>query len=168
MSLFALLLPLSTLAYRGAEVTTLDAHPRTNVYGKELQKCSGSGMAITGFTRRGLCEDSGDDDAGSHHICLDLKTEDTKNFCEVTGQPNWCDEQSACDADGAARCPIQNWCVCQWAFSSYLEKAGGCDKIQKVVCEATNEAALRAYRRDARKDTKIAAALRCLETRCSL
>jgi uncharacterized protein (DUF2237 family) len=58
-----------------------------NVSGGELQKCSGPGMALTGFTRTGHCADR-DDDAGSHHVCIDMSslTGSGGNFCQVTGQ----------------------------------------------------------------------------------
>ena len=59
---------------------------------------------------------------------------------------------------------MEHWCVCQWAFSSYLDRAGGCDHIQDIVCDATNMAALDAYR--ANSDPKIRRALACLESRC--
>lgn len=54
------------------------------------------------------------------------------NFCTTTGQNDMpChDDPSQCD------CVIQQWCVCQWAFASYLASAGGCSYIQTVVCEA--------------------------------
>ena len=57
-------------------------------------------------------------------------------------------------------------CVCQWAFASYIARAGGCDKIQSLVCDATNMVALTAYREAAPNDPKIADALACLERRC--
>merc|ERR1711908_250454 len=94
------------------------AHAYLNVKGGALQKCSGQGMALTGFTRTGHCVDQNDDE-GSHHICIDMASNKGGNFCAVTGQPNWC--------------------VCQWAFASHLQRAGGCDKIQNIVCDATNK-----------------------------
>ena len=56
----------------------------------------------------------------------------------------------------------------QWAFASYIENAGGCDKIQNIVCEATNKVALTAYREHAHESERIANALSCLEKRCGL
>ena len=53
-------------------------------------------------------------------------------------------------------------------FASYLQRAGGCDKIQNIVCEATNMVALVHYRQRAAADSSIAAALQCLEKRCNL
>jgi len=137
-----------------------------NVNGGTLQKCSGQGMALTGFTRNGQCVDL-DDDAGSHHICIDMSSNTGGNFCQVTGQPNWCGSMMGCD-DSAGRCPVKNWCVCQWAFASYINRAGGCDKIQRVVCEATNKVALNAYREQAKHDGGIASALKCLEQKCGI
>ena len=98
-----------------------------------LADCSGPGMALTGFTRNGKCVDK-DDDAGSHHVCIEMDSSEGSNFCTVTGQPNWCDDQMPC-ADGAQpggaseailECPVRNWCVCEWAFRGYIGKAGGC------------------------------------------
>ena len=87
----------------------------TNVNGGELQRCSGEGMALTGYTRNGHCVDR-DDDHGSHHICINMASNKGGNFCEVTGQPNWCGSQMTCDGS-YAQCPVEHWCVCQWAFA---------------------------------------------------
>merc|ERR1712216_310817 len=141
-----------------------------NVNNTTLQHCSGRGMALTGFTRNGQCIDQ-DDDAGSHHICIEMPKE--HNFCEVTRQPNWCGTCMQCmgaDADTsdcggvAGRCPIQNWCVCQWAFASYIQRAGGCDVIDDVVCDATNLVAVNAYRQSSNPAHKEA--LECILKRC--
>ena len=59
-------------------------------------------------------------------------------------------------------------CVCQWAFASYLERAGGCDQIQKVVCEATNMVALTHYRQQAASSPRIKNALQCLQQKCGI
>merc|ERR1711924_80837 len=128
-----------------AQRTRLDVHTdndndthsgKLNVYGAPLKKCSGPGMALTGFTREGTCTDRVDD-AGSHHICIEMDSVDGGNFCEVTGQPNWCDDYMQCDGKRGL-CPVQHWCVCEWAFASYITRAGGCNKIQSIDCEATN------------------------------
>merc|ERR1719163_2260680 len=142
------------------------AYAYTNVNGSALSKCSGANMALTGFTRTGECVDQ-NDDAGSHHICIDMASNTGGNFCTVTGQPNWCGSKMGCDGS-AGKCPVKNWCVCQWAFASYLERAGGCDKIQKVVCEATNMVALKAYREQAAGSQRIANALQCLQQKCGI
>merc|ERR1719409_1120637 len=142
------------------------AYAYTNVNGGALSKCSGANMALTGFTRTGECVDQ-NDDAGSHHICIDMASNTGGNFCTVTGQPNWCGSKMGCDGSFGS-CPVEHWCVCQWAFASYLERAGGCDKIQKVVCEATNMVALTHYREQAASSPRIASALQCLEQKCGL
>merc|ERR1711871_1176707 len=142
------------------------AHGYTNVNGGQLERCSGPGMALTGFTRNGHCVDQ-NDDAGSHHVCIDMASNAGGNFCQVTGQPNWCGSKMGCDGS-SGQCPVKHWCVCQWAFASYIQRAGGCDKIQKIVCEATNMVALRSYRSQAGSSSSIRAALECLETRCNI
>jgi hypothetical protein len=43
----------------------------------------------------------------------------------------------ACHEDASSNCAVQYWCVCQWAFSPYIQNAGGRDQIQDVVSEAT-------------------------------
>ena len=138
-------------------------YAKQNVNGGELQHCSSSGMALTGFTRDGYCTVR-NDDAGSHHICIDLKSTAGGNFCLVTGQPNWCDSKMPCHDDYRKQCSINHWCVCQWAFRSYLRLAGGCDNIQTIVCEATNMAARRAY--ENHDDPGSKAALACLKRKC--
>ena len=139
-----------------------------NVYSKPLEKCSTNGMALTGFTRDGTCVEE-DDDAGSHHICIDLSSASSsgKNFCQVTEQDNWCAEKDDC-AEGGGQCPIQHWCVCQWAFAEYLEQAGGCDSIQTIDCDATNIKAIEAYNEKKGEDESIATAYDCLAKRCKL
>ena len=62
-------------------------------------------------------------------------------------------------------------CVCQWAFTGYIHSAGGCDKIQNVVCEAVNMEALKAYEKGAKSGAsvdggKVADALACLKQKC--
>jgi len=138
-----------------------------NVNGGELKKCSGTGMALTGFTRNGQCIDRVDDQ-GSHHICINMADTHTtdKNFCDVTGQPNWCGSTMPC-VGGNGDCPVKQWCVCQWAFARYIERAGGCDAIQEIICEATNLEALNAYRVQAASSDSIKAALQCIEKRCN-
>jgi uncharacterized protein (DUF2237 family) len=134
---------------------------KLNVLGTALQSCSEKGTALTGFTRSGKCEDEGDDDAGSHHICIKMKSD----FCTVTGQPNWCEEEMECMGQ-EGECKIDNWCVCQWAFAGYLEEAGGCDQIVDLVCEATNMAAAKAYEKS--DDTSHKAALACIRSKCGM
>merc|ERR1719382_1503310 len=105
-----------------------DAEGSKSVTGAPLELCSHPGTALTGFTRDGHCQDLGDDDAGSHHVCIAMK----KDFCQVTGQPNWCENDMPCmgtPGDVPNMCKNDHWCVCQWAFARYMEKAGGCDSI---------------------------------------
>ena len=51
---------------------------------------------------------------------------------------------------------------------SYIERAGGCDKIQDIVCEATNAVAVKHYREQAAASPRIQAALDCIEKRCGV
>ena len=134
-----------------------------NVYGNALQPCSSEGMALTGYTRTGYCVDRNDDE-GSHHICIDLSSANGGNFCDVTGQDDWYSSEMPCDGDTDSYCQVQQWCVCQWAFASYLSNAGGCDIIQDIVCESINIQAVRAYQ----GNSKYSEALECLADRCGL
>eukprot|EP00579_Thalassiosira_antarctica_P006017 CAMPEP_0201882948 /NCGR_PEP_ID=MMETSP0902-20130614/15045_1 /ASSEMBLY_ACC=CAM_ASM_000551 /TAXON_ID=420261 /ORGANISM="Thalassiosira antarctica, Strain CCMP982" /LENGTH=186 /DNA_ID=CAMNT_0048411637 /DNA_START=22 /DNA_END=582 /DNA_ORIENTATION=+ len=137
-----------------------------NVFGKPLEACSQNGMAKTGYDRSGQCVDQ-EGDTGSHHICIDLSSTslDDKNFCEVTGQSNWCAKEMPCNEDESLQCPVERWCVCQWAFAGYLAAAKGCDAIQKIECNAVNIKAVEAYEKD---EEKYGAALSCLKDRCKL
>ena len=140
-----------------------------NVYGNALESCSSDGTALTGYTRNGYCVDR-NDDAGSHHICINLASANGGNFCTVTGQSDWCSsEDMPCHEDvNDEACAIQNWCVCQWAFASYIAKAGGCDEIQNIQCNAVNIQAIWAYRDAASRKQTYQDALDCLVSRCSL
>jgi len=87
-----------------------------------------------------------DDDAGSHHICITMWPNGVGNgvdFCEQTGQSDWCKEKRPCHEDDSKRCEIKNWCVCQWAWEMYVEK-NGCDNIVDLRCDAVNMKALEA------------------------
>ena len=117
-----------------------------NVYGNALQPCSSDGMALTGYTRNSYCVDENDND-GSHHICIDLSSTTGGNFCTATGQSNWCSSEMPCHDDTTQYCQVQHWCVCQWAFASYLHTAGGCDQIQTIVCDAINIQSVYAYQK---------------------
>merc|ERR1711988_736543 len=147
---------------QGQEGTELLDAAFLNIYGKPLASCSEPGMAMTGFTRDGKCANT-DGDEGSHHICIDMANL-TENFCLTTGQPNWCSGNSLC-MGSAGQCPIQDWCVCQWAFAEYIAKSG-C--ISGIKCEAVNMQAVIAYKEKASSDPQIAAALKCLTSRCKL
>ena len=59
-------------------------------------------------------------------------------------------------------------CVCQWAFTNYIDKAGGCDHIQDIACESVNIKALKGYANDKAGDFKIQAAYDCLIKRCKV
>merc|ERR1719491_468760 len=131
-----------------------------SIMGKELSSCSQPGTAMTGFTRDGRCADVGSADAGAHHVCIQMKSD----FCTVTGQPNWCTTRDFPCMGQRGMCKIGNWCVCQWAFARYLERAGGCDSIIDLVCDATNMAAFTAYSRSKRPEH--IAALECIKKKC--
>ena len=167
MKSFASPLPVivAAAAALGAAAVPTASATYLNVYGEELQPCSSSGQALTGYLRNGSCT-ALVDDSGSHHICIDLSSTSGGNFCSVTGQPDWCSSEMPCHHDQSMQCQVHNWCVCQWAFASYIEKAGGCDKIQDLNCSAINMEAIKAYRSSA--EEKHAAALQCLESRCNL
>jgi uncharacterized protein (DUF2237 family) len=132
-------------------------------------------MALTGYTRTGYCVDK-NDDQGSHHICIDLSSTNEvngNNFCQVTGQDDWCSTAMPCQEydDGGNDgnyCMVQNWCVCQWAFASYVETAGGCDNIQTIICAAVNLEALLAYQQQESTAEKYQNALECIVNRCGL
>ena len=136
-----------------------------NVYGRTLQPCSSNGSALTGYTRSGSCVDY-QDDAGSHHICIDLASMSSsgRNFCQVTGQSDWCSANMPCHEDQNESCQVENWCVCQWAFASYIQRAGGCDAIQYIQCDAINMQALSAYASSS--DEAHREALACIYSRC--
>ena len=178
------LLFLWTFTTTVTDVTVATSSQYLNVYGKELQKCSTSGTALTGYTRTGYCVEQSDD-TGSHHICINLNSTTGGNFCDVTGQSNWCSSTDMpCDDNGSgtgsgngsgnnpedeaqqqsATCAIENWCVCQWAFASYIKKAGGCDQIQDIQCSAINIEALYAYQ----STQGYEQAYQCLVERCNL
>jgi uncharacterized protein (DUF2237 family) len=144
-----------------------NAEDYTNVYGNELQSCSSEGMALTGYTRTGYCVDQ-NDDTGSHHICIDMSSATGGDFCTVTGQSDWCSSEMACHEDASSNCAVQDWCVCQWAFSSYIQNAGGCDQIQDVVCEAINMQSIIAYQKVAWRSSAYQDALDCIVDKCSL
>ena len=135
-----------------------------NVYGEPLESCSSEGMALTGYTRNGSCVDR-QDDHGSHHVCINLSSASGGNFCQVTGQPNWCSSTNMpChDNSTSPKCAIEHWCVCEWAFARYIERAGGCDRIQTIECKAINQLVLKAY-----QEQNMQQALECLVERCGL
>lgn len=155
------LIQLSATSATGKSYLKANASEPLNVLGTALQTCSSDGEAMTGFTRDGSCMDEGDDDQGSHHICIKMKSD----FCTVTGQDNWCIEKMEC-MGSSGMCPILHWCVCQWAFASYITKAGGCDAIVDLKCEAVNMAAFKAYEESSEQEHKDA--LACIKQKCNI
>jgi hypothetical protein len=164
-------------------------HQYLNIYGNALESCSQKNMALTGYERTGLCVEKTDDE-GAHHICIDLSstTSSRGNFCTVTGQSDLCSSYMPCDTTSSNlggddhddtngdkssdTCPVEDWCLCQWAFAYYLKKVGGCDYIQAVKCEAINMEALFAYSHLAGGykdyDGKYTNALDCLLHQCNV
>ena len=136
-----------------------------NVYGGTLQSCSSDGSARAGYTRSGYCVNE-KDDVGSHHICINLAAiaSSGQNFCQVTGQSDWCSSSMPCHENKYQSCQVENWCVCQWAFASYIQKAGGCSAIQHIQCDAINIHALYAYEKSS--EDKHKEALQCIYDRC--
>ena len=96
------------------------------------------------------------------NLSLDIAAGEA-NFCESTGQPNWCDEKDACHGDEKARCSRKKWCVCQWAFDKVLQRTP-CSEL-KLDCAATNMKALEAFKRDPQKYSK---ALECISKKCAV
>ena len=131
-----------------------------NVFDEKLKNCSRAGTALTGYTRNGKCAHDSSD-AGSHHICFAMKQ--TPSFCETTGQTNWCTKEFPCHGAPKKTCPIENWCVCQWAFANAVEKLG-CSGVE-VDCDATNMNAVTAYATS--RSPRHQKALECLRTKCN-
>ena len=127
-----------------------------NVLGTELKPCSTGRMARTGYAREGACAHV-EGDAGKHHVCLKMDSD----FCARTGQSDWCADRMPCHDDPTQACPIENWCVCQWAFSDYVH-GKTCDGVE-IECDATNMHALEAYSRD----PKHTEAYECIKSKCS-
>merc|ERR1712232_855325 len=72
-----------------------------------------------------------------------------------------------CHEDADSTCQIEHWCVCQWAFASYIKNAGGCGAIQDVVCDSINFEAIKAYQsRSSQQEYQDA--LDCLVNRCGI
>ena len=115
-----------------------------NLYNEPLKPCSTSKMAVTGYTRDGFCSHHSGD-RGSHHICVKnvRGTEEKPSFCKVTGQTNWCDQLSECADGSGSKCPIEKWCVCEWAFEDFVKKKG-CDAFD-LDADATNALVLEHY-----------------------
>ena len=133
-----------------------------NVYGDQLKNCSGPGTALTGFLRDGTCSFN-KSDSGSHNVCL--KNMRTSEFCDVTGQYNWCDKSYTCHEDKSKSCKIKNWCICQWAFASLVEQKGCVDEIE-LKCDAINANVIKDY---SLQNTVVSLdALSCIKRKCNL
>ena len=63
---------------------------------------------------------------------------------------------------------MQNWRVCQWAFDSYLEAAGGCNAIQDIICKSINAEAVKVYIGQKSAAEKYSNALACIVERCGV
>lgn len=175
------------------------AHARNkNVFGHALDHCSSKGMALTGITGSSHCVHF---DALHHYdtskiICIDVpsfskaldgsnsSSEDKDdasvessvgkaNFFSVTGGPEL--DHLPCTEDATKTCPVKNWCINEMAFASYVDYVGGCDKVGRILCEATNEEAIAEYElkilesqgtEDDEETEKAIAALECLRFKC--
>mmetsp|Transcript_69445 Transcript_69445/g.166479 ORF Transcript_69445/g.166479 Transcript_69445/m.166479 type:complete len:180 (-) Transcript_69445:135-674(-) len=75
---------------------------------KPAEACgtAADGSTQVGPSRNGYCANANQD---THAVCVTLPSD----FCEVTGQSNWC-------ADYAGG----PWCVCMWAYATYVSKKG--------------------------------------------
>ena len=158
------LIPLATGMYENVKYR--------NLYGQELQNCSHDGMALTGYVSTGQCADE-NDKSGRHHVCIDIGSTDEGRFCNITEQIPNCAQELPCSDDLKSLCPIQNWCISQWDFLSYIEERGGCEMIEDIVCDAINIDAYEAYKRIMaskviKKESKVKTqnAIDCLEFRC--
>ena len=203
LTVLAALLFAAAIAAADESSSSSSSESYLNVYGENLQPCSYDGMALTGYTRSGYCVDQNDDSGSHHVcIDLsslgggngngngnddgqnnnnndnnndNKNSNNNQNFCDVTGQSDWCSsEDFPCHEDPDTNgCPVTNWCVCQWAFASYIQGSGGCENIQTVVCESINQQTLIAYQkmtsqRNNADNSKYETALECLVNRCGL
>merc|ERR1712151_140467 len=81
----------------------------THTAGRPSVKCGTNNGVDVGPSRDGYCADANQD---THAVCVTMPT----NFCVHTGQtsPDWCKQ------GGYEGGP---WCICMWAYETYLEKA---------------------------------------------
>lgn len=132
-----------------------------NVYGEALQPCSKEGSARTGYGRDGKCR-SWRGDEGRHNVCVEME----QDFCDVTKQGDWCTSRMECQG-GEGECEVKEWCACEWATASYVEKAG-CSSLN-IICDATNAKALYHYEaRSAEGNERARKALSCLKEQCQV
>ena len=133
-----------------------------NVFNKKLENCSYGNTAVTGYARDGMCNNY-NSDTGSHHVCMDISRRfKNSNFCQITKQPNWCNEKSNCHNSNYRNCNKKNWCVCEWAFSDVVDKIG-CENVS-VNCEATNLKTIYNFK----NNPKYKQALDCLKHKCNI
>ena len=108
MTMLIISLQALLLLIGGTAAAAEDYVPK-NVYGETLQPCSSTGSALTGYTRTGSCVDY-QDDVGSHHICIELSSASSngQNFCQVTGQSNWCSSSMPCHQNKYQSCQVSS------------------------------------------------------------
>ena len=149
-----------------------------NIWAEPMERCSGDGMAMTGSKKTGYCTNDGDEE-DFEVVCINIEKAKQPglfyggyDFCTVIGDtdPNWCDEYHPCHHDPHQECSVQNWCVDAESLAEFIHKAGGCDKIGELNCEATNEKVLAHYEEEVLNgedsDRKLEIALDCIKQRC--
>ncbi|HET7085634.1 MAG TPA: DUF2237 domain-containing protein [Rhizomicrobium sp.] len=105
--------------------------PSRNVFGEPLQSCSTAPM--TGFFRNGCC-DTGEDDLGSHTVCV-VMTDRFLEFSKSRGN----DLSTARPQFGFAGLKAgDRWCLCAPRWQEAFE-AG---QAPRVVLSATHQGAL--------------------------
>ena len=119
-------------------------------------------MALTGFTRNGQCVDL-NDDAGSHHVCIDMSSNTGGNFWSLGG--GLVLVKMPCDG-GRGRCFVSTG-ACASGHLHRTSAPGGWQDPERRV-RATNMVALKACRQQAQSDAHIADALACLESKCKV
>ena len=158
------------------------------MFGLEIESCSTKGMALTGITGSGHCVHFDE----LHHydsskvICVDIPsfsdayysdgdetaTDFSPNFFTATGETPL--TELPCTEDPTRDCPVEHWCINEVAFASYVDYVGGCEKIGKILCEATNREAIDQYEiqlLEGQEETEkelVLAALECLKFKCWL
>lgn len=175
---FSLVLLTTMLGAAFGGTATWSSGDNVNVYGRPLAECSLPGMAVTGYTRTGYCN-LHQGDSGSHNVCVDISNvANGQNFCEITGQSDWCSENDRCDSQAGYDCPRQNWCICEWAFASLINAKGcGAVSTEAIQCEAVSGKTIVAYREAMSLSSQYggrissnnaATALQCLQSLCEL
>ena len=92
-----------------------------NVYGEALESCSAD--PVTGFFRDGCCN-SGDDDVGSHTVCVEL----TREFLEfsISNGNDLSTPRPEFDFPGLH--PGDRWCLCATRWLAAFE-AGAAPRV---------------------------------------